>query len=149
MLVKAKVYARYYVEDCDVCSDGEINREGDDFAECGECQCNMCLDCAESMRCVVCDEEDFCSEEPAMCDGCKVYCKACDIYMHRKCMVDHIPNCNRKARAERTVASADDTIDDNIRQIVGTKRRLAALEEEIRAAKHVKAAATLVLQSLA
>jgi hypothetical protein len=64
-------------------------------------------------------------------------------------MAEHIANCNGKARAERAVASANDTIDGNNQQIASTKRRLADLEKENRAAKRAKAAANEVLQSLA
>lgn len=68
--------------------------------------------------------------------------------MHRKCMVEHVANCNVKARAERAVASADVTIDDNTRLIANIRRRLAALEEEVRAAERAKAVANQVLRSL-
>ena len=36
-----KVYARYYAQDCNVCSDGEVNLPNDDGVPCGECNTHV------------------------------------------------------------------------------------------------------------
>lgn len=146
-----KLYERYYVEDCDACNDGEINRADDDFVECGECKCNLCEDCAECNHCVVCEEKqdkgDF-GHEPASCDTCITKCQKCNESVHITCKAEHVANCNPKSRAKRALDAATETISIKKHEIRSTQRRLASLEEELQAAKQSKAEAKEALRNM-
>ena len=86
--------------------------------------------------------------EPAMCGSCKQDCEECGIAFHKKCKIDHLKRCNRVARAKRSLANAEDTIECKTFDLETAKRHVASLEEEIRAAKRSKVEAQEELQSL-
>jgi hypothetical protein len=153
------VYARYYVRECENCNDGEVGCEDDELIQCGKCTCDMCEDCWQNKRCGICDEKecngDVDAKEPAMCDSCKELCQHCNTFLHRKCKVDHVTNCNPTTRAKRTLSTVDDKMDDLEDELMLTKgtlkrakRRIESLQEEIQALQRSKAEAAELLEQV-
>lgn len=144
-MLPPKVYARYYVEDCQDCSDGEFDRaeEFPSWAECGECKnVTMCEDCIDEQgkRCSVCDADDEKWEDRAVCSACTRSCPECGDKFHRKCRKAHVKSCTRKSRAKRALAEAEELIKRKkveLQCVKGclreAKRRKMAAEEELQA----------------
>ena len=74
-----------------------------------------------------------------ICENCLKSCKTCNLKFHDgKCKVEHQKTCNHKGRAERAYASVKGAVEGKEEEIQETKRTLAEMEGELKAAKKAK-----------
>lgn len=142
-----KAYVRHYIQNCDNCSDGEFDRcdSYSHWADCGgNCGKELCEDCVDTCRCVVCEEAEefgYGPRQPAMCRECTDTCEQCNISFHSKCREEHVQRCNSLTCAQRALSTAIDHVRNIEYDLEQANRRVAVLQEELEAARAAKTAA--------
>jgi hypothetical protein len=138
---------------CEDCDDDIDMEECDGWSTCGDCQCSLCSECA-GIICAICDTK---SSNPdlhiatqvinlACCESCIDRCDDCeDLVFHRGCLAEHLQVCNKKSRAERTLAAYNQTIKTTEEKLEEAKAQLARqvayiakLENKLHGAKEDK-----------
>lgn len=125
---------------CEGCEEEEIDTEDDytDWAVCGDCERTLCEFCCRT-QCQVCKEtietgsyEKLKAENPAICEMCEVSCDDCDaLSFHKDCLVEHLKTCNKKSRAQRSVAATSKTLEQCENDLEEAKAQLAALQNRV------------------
>lgn len=121
---------------CEECGD-EFDMEADDWGVCGDCQHSMCSVCMQQ-SCNYCSElhakGEYCAlvHSGSICESCMTSCDDCeDACFHKNCLVEHLKPCNKKSRAQRTLASAKKHREQVESQLASARRQLVAAQQNV------------------
>jgi len=119
--------------DCDSCCDWT---NFDDSVNCSSCENVFCSDCV-GIECTGCKERD--PDQYNICESCMAYpgCEACademmTIVFCKRCIEDHLKNCSKTSRAERTINTESHSIQKDDERIKELRTQISSIQAELR-----------------